>query len=247
MDSDTHAQPNPSHTGGPLDEESRMFRQAEANLRQAKEALCLAQEAYDRLASQRPIRLPARRQKQLQIRRSLTDEEKRARLREAERSATKRRLELQEQAQKRAFVYSLGADVNIVRPTDELVSLFQEVGSLDQFAKRLAITRRDAIHVLKAAGFDVVENIAKAWEGGESLRVLSKEHGPTPQTISKWIKSTGRTIKLRNSNQKYDRARMYELFDDGWTTNKIATTMKLSWATVQRCKTSWWEAKNKQG
>nr|WP_319249531.1 hypothetical protein [uncultured Celeribacter sp.] len=176
----------------------------------------------------------------------MTDEENRARRREAERRATKRRLELREQAQKRAFIYSLASDVSIVRPTDELVSLFQEVGSLDEFAKRLEITRRGAIHVLKTAGFDVVENIAKAWEGGKSLRALSKEHGPTPQTISKWIKSTGRLIKPRNSNQKYDRARMYELFDDGWTTNKIATTMKLSWATVQRCKTSWWEAKNTQ-
>ncbi|MBM1817855.1 hypothetical protein [Pseudosulfitobacter pseudonitzschiae] len=176
----------------------------------------------------------------------MTDDEKRARRREAECSATKRRLELLKQAQKRAFIYSFEADISIVRPSDELVSLFQEAGSLDQFAKRLAITRREAIHALKAAGFDVVEDIAREWEGGKSLRVLSKEHGPTPQTISKWIKSTGRTIKPRNSNQKYDRARMYELFDDGWTTNKIATTMKLSWATVQRCKTSWWNAKNTQ-
>lgn len=246
MDADTHAQPNPSHTGGPLDEESRMFRQAEANLRQAKEALRLAQEAYDRLASQRPLRIPARRRNQIQNRRSLTEEEKRARRRETERRATKRRLELQEQAQKRAFIYSFGANNSIVQPTDELVSLFQVVGCLDQFAKRLAITRRGAIHVLKAAGFDVVEDIAKAWEGGKSLRALSQEHGPTPQTISKWIKSTGRVIKPRNSNQKYDRARMYGLFDDGWTTNKIATTMELSWATVQRRKTSWWNAKNTQ-
>jgi len=231
---------------GTTDEEIRMFHQAEENLRQAKEALQLAQEAYDRLASQRPIRIPARKRKQLHNRKSLTDEERRARCRETERRATKRHLELQEQAQKRAFIYSFGADNSIVQPTDELVSLFQEAGSLDEFAKRLEITRRGAIQALKAADFDVIEDIAREWEGGKSLRVLSQEHGPTPQTISKWIKSTGRVIKPRNSNQKYDRARMYELFDDGWTTNKIATTMKLSWATVQSCKTSWWEAKNTQ-
>ncbi|WOI33047.1 hypothetical protein R1T40_19245 [Tritonibacter scottomollicae] len=223
-----------------------MFRQAEENLLQAKEALRLAQEAYDSLASRRPLRTPAWKRKQLQKRRSLTDEGNRTLRREAERRARKRRLKLREQAQKRAFIYSFGADNSIVQPTDELVSLFQEVGSLDQFAKRLAITRRDAIHGLKAAGFDIVENIAKAWEGGKSLRALSQVHGPTPQTLSKWIKSTGRAIKPRNSNQKYDRARLYELFDDGWTTNKIAMTMKLSWATVQRCKTSWWETKNTQ-
>ncbi|NVK45235.1 MAG: hypothetical protein HWE33_02940 [Rhodobacteraceae bacterium] len=229
---------------GTTDEESRMFHQAEENLQQAKEALRLAQEAYDRLAARRPIRIPARKRKQLQNRKSLTDEERHARCRKTERRATKRRLELREQAQKRAFIYSFGADNSIVQPTDELVSLFQVVGSLDQFAKRLAITRRDALHALKAAGFDVVEDIAKAWECGKSLRTLSQKHGPTPQTISKWIKSTGRVIKPRNSNQKYDRARMYELFDDGWTTNKIATTMKLSWGTVQRCKASWWDTKN---
>lgn len=241
MGLNTDARPSRS---GTTDEEIRMFHQAEENLRQAKEALRLAQEAYDRLASRRPIRIPARKRKQLHNRKSSTDEERRARCREAERRATKRRLELREQAQKRTFIYSFRADNSIVRPTDELVSLFQEAGSLDEFAKRLEITRRGAIHALKAADFDVIEDIAREWECGKSLRVLSQEHGPTPQTLSKWIKSTGRVIKPRNSNQKYDRARMYELFDDGWTTNKIATIMKLSWATVQRCKKSWWDTKN---
>ncbi|WP_050525414.1 helix-turn-helix domain-containing protein [Pseudorhodobacter aquimaris] len=160
--------------------------------------------------------------------------------------ATERQRRFQEQAQKRMFFNRFQSDIIIEEPVDGLVPLFQEVKSLDQFAKRLKITRRDAIYTLKTAGFDVLESIAKEWENGKSLRILSKKHGPTPQTISKWIKSTGRQIKPRNSNEKYDRARINELFDDGWTTNKIAKALNLSWNTVQKCKKSWWEARQRQ-
>lgn len=239
-------QPSSSIADGPDDEESRMLLQAEENLRQAEEAQRQAREIYDALASKIRKRIRVSRRKELQQLRSLANQDERVRPNEVNRSAIERREKPQKKAQKRAFFNSLRTEISIEQPTEGLVSLFQDIKSLDQFAKRLRITRRNAIHALKAVGFDVLESIAKEWENGQSLRNLSEKHGPMPQTISKWIKSTGREIKPRNSNEKYDREQINRWFDAGWTTNKIAKRLGHSWATMQKCYESWWEAKQKR-
>lgn len=121
---------------------------------------------------------------------------------------------------------------------EEIVSLYRELASLDAFAKHLSLTRKTAVYKLRTAGVDVIEEIAVAWQNGLALRHLSAQHGPLPQTISQWIKSTGRQIKPRNSNPKYDPRRLQECFELGWTTNRIAKTMGLSWSTVQNARSA---------
>lgn len=238
-------QASSSIADGSGDEESRMLLQAEEDLHQAKEALRQAQEIYDALASRCRKGIRTSRRKKLQKLRSLANQDERVHPNEVNRSAIERREKLQKKAQKRYFFNSLRTEISIEQPAEGLVSLFHDIKSLDQFAKRLRITRRNAIHALKKVGFDVLESIAKEWQNGKSLRDLSEKHGPMPQTISKWIKSTGREIKPRNSNEKYDREQINRWFDAGWTTNKIAKRLGHSWATMQKCYESWWEAKQK--
>jgi len=117
---------------------------------------------------------------------------------------------------------------------DELVQLYRSNEAISRFSAHLDIGLRKAIIWLRKAGVDVIEEVAKEWEDGSSIRKLSKKHGPLPQTISNWIKSTGRQVKPRNSNKKYDEERIKELCTELWPTNKIAKNMGLSWATVQR-------------
>lgn len=116
---------------------------------------------------------------------------------------------------------------------------YRQIDSLDGFAKAMKISRRGAILLLKLNGIDVVEEIALAWEDRVSLRDLSAKHGPITQTISNWIKSTGRQVKPRNSNHRYDLVEMHELFDEKRSTNEIAIKMGRSWKTVQRIRDSY--------
>ncbi len=233
------AQPTPSRISGLTDEEERQLRQAEDDLRRA-------QEAYDALAPLRQKRALLKRSERHRNRRPPTEVEQPADDTAAVRSARERRLRYHRRAQERLFFNSFQQDASIEQSSDDLVSLFREIGSLDQFAKHLETTRRNAIHALKAAGVDVLEDIAKQWENKTSLRRLSEQHGPTPQTISKWIKSTGRQIKPRNSNRIYDETTMHALFRQKWTINSIAEAMKLSWATVQKCYEAWWRAQTER-
>ncbi len=244
MDSGDDAHPNSSYVNGQADQGYIKLRQAEDNLRQAKEALLLAQEAYDALNPHSTRWIKASRRKQSQRRRSASKKVESIGHRRCEHSTLKRILN--GKAPRLSFFNSLQAEVRIDQPAEKLVSLFKGYASLDKFAKRLEITRRDAINCLKAADFDVLESIATEWENGTSLRDLSQKHGPTPQTISKWIKSKGRQIMPRNSNPRYDLDLMHEHFEKSWSTNRIAKEMDLSWATVQKCKNSWWTARMAQ-
>lgn len=203
----------------------------------AEDDLRRAQAAYDELEPLRQkqrasIRLPRRKRP----RRILAAEERETRELLADEKIRKRNQKRKEEAQNRAFIYSVQRDYETPHSPEELLAVFHQVGSLDQFARQAQTTRRCAVQLLKSAGLDVIEFIAKDWEAGMSLRALSRKHGPTPQTISSWIKSTGRLIKPRNSNQRYDLSRMSELFSKRWSTNKIAKEMKLSWATVQKAR-----------
>ncbi|NOR61590.1 MAG: hypothetical protein GQ535_03730, partial [Rhodobacteraceae bacterium] len=110
----------------------------------------------------------------------------------------------------------------------ELVQLFRSIEAISRFSAHLDIGLRKALTWLRKAGVDVIEEVAKEWEDGSSIRKLSQIHGPMPQTISNWIKSTGRQVKSRNSNKKYDEERIKELCTEPWPTNKIAKNMGLS-------------------
>jgi hypothetical protein len=205
-------------------------------LRTAEDDLRRAEAAYEALAHLRRKRTLLWRSKRIRRRKKPTAEELKARELLAEEHIRERNQRRKEKAQTDAFLYSIQQNHGVTSSPEDLVTLFKQIGSLDKFAKEIGTTRRSAIRLLKSAGLDVIEYIAKNWDEGESLRVLSSTHGPTPQTISKWIKSTGRRIKPRNGNQKHDLSTMAELFSKKWTTNKIAKTMGLSWATVQKAR-----------
>jgi hypothetical protein len=205
-------------------------------LRKAEEDLKRAQAAYDKLKPLRRKRISLFWRRRMRERRAPTAQELETQKRLAEEKITEQNQCLREESQKRSFIYSVQRDYETPSSPEELCEFFYQIGSLDQFAQQIRTTRRSAMQLLKSAGLDVVMFIAKEWEAGMSLRALSHKHGPTPQTISNWVKSTGRRIKPRNSNQRYDLSRMSELFSKKWSTNKIAKEMKLSWATVQKAR-----------
>jgi hypothetical protein len=205
-------------------------------LRKAEEDLQRAQAAYDELEPLRQKRAFLFRRRRTRNRTVPTAQELETQKRLADERIRKRNQRRKEEAQKRAFIYSVQRDYETPSSPEDLLAVFYQIGSLDQFAKQIQTTRRCAVQLLMSAGLDVIELIAKDWEAGMSLRALSHKHGPTPQTISSWIKSTGRRIKPRNSNQKYDLSKMLGLFSKRWTTNRIAKEMSLSWATVQKAR-----------
>lgn len=223
-----------SRNHGLTKEEETRLHIVETDLFKAEAELCRAKRAYDELSSlriRRPLRLTKRKNRaQVQI----SDDQLRSQRIASETALHERKLVLLKAAEERAFFNSFQNDSAAEISTKRLLALFRKIGSLDHFARHVNLTRRNAINALKIAGVDVIEEIAREWEKGSSLRDLSAKHGPLPQTLSKWVKATGRQIRPRNSNQKYELDRMKELFNRKWTTNRIAISMGLSWATVQK-------------
>lgn len=216
----------------------RLTDEEELQLRKAEDELRRAKDAYDALEPLRRKRILSCSQRKRRPRTKPNENEIRSLRIASEKRAKNRALKRKEEMQNSLFFNGSGEDCIVEMSPDRLTSLFREIGSLDQFAKRLKTTRRFAIQTLRAAGVDVLEEIARAWEGGSSLRSLSVKHGPIPQTLSKWIKATGRQIKPRNSNQRYDPCQIRALGSKKWSTNRIATHMRLSWATVQKARSS---------
>lgn len=122
-------------------------------------------------------------------------------------------------------------------PSPQAVVLkYEQIPRLDLCAQIMGVTRNNAVKLMKRGGIDIHEEIALEWESGSSLRALSAKHGPCTQAISRMIKLTGRQIRPRNANPRYDAELMKRLFNIGWSTNKIAKSMGISWATVQNAK-----------
>ena len=220
------------------EEEKLLLSKVEADLKRA-------QEAYDALQSLRIRSYQAR----LSFRRNrpppLTKEQKNAKRAASKKHLAETRLADQRERERTTFIYGFQyPSFCTTEAPENLIPLYRSLRSLDQFAKQIKVSRRTAIHLLMLQGLDVFEDLAREWETGSSLRELSTKHGPKPKTIASWIRLTGREIKPRNSNQKYDRRQMNELFDKMWTTNKVAKEMGLSWATVQKVRNTYRKLKS---
>jgi len=213
---------------GLTEEENLQLGKAEIDLKRA-------QEAYDAVAHLRQKKVAAFVRKFRANRAKPSVLELRIQHIQSERRQEEYSRIKERETQKRTFSngYKRNDDGNR-HPPERLAEIFRQTGKLDLFATQIGTTRRSAIRLLKSSAVDIIEEIALEWEAGTSLRSLSAKHGPLPQTISRWIKSTGRQIKPRNANQKYDQKLMEQLFTQKWSTNKIAIELKCSWATVQK-------------
>ncbi|WP_152559570.1 hypothetical protein [Paenirhodobacter enshiensis] len=111
----------------------------------------------------------------------------------------------------------------------EIKRIYEEMPSLDGVAKALRVDRRAAVKALATAGVDIREDIAKQWDAGSSLRELRQRHGPGCDTISRWIKSTGREVQPRNANRQCDEALIIETYLKTRSANRCAQAAGISW------------------
>lgn len=125
----------------------------------------------------------------------------------------------------------------------EVKRIYEEMPSLDKVAQALGRDRRAAAKALAAAGIDIKEDIAKQWDSGSSLRELHKRHGPGCDTISRWIKSTGREVQPRNANRQCDEALVVETYLKTRSANRCALAAGVSWEKARNIlrKRGMWE------
>lgn len=112
---------------------------------------------------------------------------------------------------------------------DKIRSLYTEFESLELVARALDIDRHTAVKALAYAGIDIKDEIAKQWEAGSSLRELHERHGPGCDTISRWIKSTGREVQPRNANRQCDEWLIVETYLKTRSANRCAQAAGVSW------------------
>ncbi|RVV97175.1 hypothetical protein EKE94_14195 [Mesobaculum littorinae] len=115
----------------------------------------------------------------------------------------------------------------------EIKRVYEELGSLGRVAKALGRDRRETAKALAAAGIDIREDIARQWESGSSLRELRERHGLGCDTISRWIKSTGRTVEPRNANRKCDEQLIVETYLETRSANRCAQVAGVSWGKAR--------------
>ncbi|MFB2533466.1 hypothetical protein ACEYYA_14975 [Paracoccus sp. p3-h83] len=116
---------------------------------------------------------------------------------------------------------------------NELIEQYRLVRSINSFAFWLGLRRHAAIKVLKSVGIDVYGEVARDWEAGESIRELSRRHGPGRDTISSWIKRTGRTVPVANSRQRYDEELILEIYEKTNSCNSAANAAGVAWRTAK--------------
>lgn len=116
---------------------------------------------------------------------------------------------------------------------DEIIERYRQVRSLNSFAFWLGMRRHAAIKVLKSIGIDIYEEVAKDWESGESIRELSRRHGPGRDTISSWIRRTGRKVPIANSRRRYDEELIVETYGKTRSCNSAANAAGVAWRTAK--------------
>ncbi|MCA0964984.1 hypothetical protein [Salipiger bermudensis] len=126
---------------------------------------------------------------------------------------------------------------------EKIRSLYAEFESLELVARALDIDRRAAVKALAYAGIDIKDEIAKQWEAGSSLRELHEQHGSGCDTISRWIKSTGREVQPRNANRHCDEALIVETYLKTRSANRCALAAGVSWEKARNIlrKRGMWE------
>lgn len=114
-----------------------------------------------------------------------------------------------------------------VRETFELVRSF---GGL---ATTYSLDHSQTKKVLRKAGIDIYEEVARQWDSDVPIKELSRQHGVGRDTIARWIKKTGRNIMPRNGNWRYDEALIAKTFDETSSVNKAAKAARVSWDTAR--------------
>ncbi|WP_339108765.1 hypothetical protein [Thioclava sp. GXIMD4216] len=117
---------------------------------------------------------------------------------------------------------------------DELRALWRETGSLGQLAKKIEAGTIKTVTALQRAGINVYEEIALEWDSGMSLRSLTQKHEVSRQTLSKWIKKTGRPVAPRNGNRSYDKEKFARAFAEKSSVNNAARAVGISWERANR-------------
>lgn len=110
---------------------------------------------------------------------------------------------------------------------------FDFVRSFGGLATTHSLDHTQTKRALRDAGIDICEDIARDWDSGISVKELSRRHGIGRDTISRWIRKTGREIMPRNSNWRYDEALIAKTFDETQSVNKAARAAGVSWATAR--------------
>ncbi|WP_135058772.1 helix-hairpin-helix domain-containing protein [Paracoccus salipaludis] len=115
----------------------------------------------------------------------------------------------------------------------ELRERYETVRSINSFAFGLGLQRADAIKALKNAGIDIYEEIARAWQKGTSVRELSRCHGVGRDTISRWIRRTGRAVPIANSRKRYDEQVVVNVYQETRSCNRAAKAAHVAWRTAK--------------
>lgn len=108
------------------------------------------------------------------------------------------------------------------------------VRSIDDFSTDLGLSCMAGISALKRAGVNVYEDVALEWDSGISIRELSLRYGIGRDTISRWIKRTGRDVPPANSRQRYDADLVARVFEQTNSVNAAATAAGIAWDTARK-------------
>lgn len=123
------------------------------------------------------------------------------------------------------------------RPLPEAKTLrehYLRVRSIGDFSSDLGLSCNAGISALKRAGVNVYEEVALEWESGVSIRDLSLRYGIGRDTISRWIKRTGREVPPANTRQRYDADLVARVFEQTNSVNAAATAAGIAWDTARK-------------
>lgn len=115
----------------------------------------------------------------------------------------------------------------------ELRDRYALVRSINSFSYGLGLRRAEGIKALKNAGIDIHEEIARDWQNGMSVRELSRCHGVGRDTISRWIRRTGRTVPVANSRRRYDEQVVVNVYQETRSCNRAAKAAGVAWRTAK--------------
>ena len=118
-------------------------------------------------------------------------------------------------------------------PRDAIIDTFSLVKSFAGVAITHSLGRGQTRRALRDAGIDICEEAVRDWDHGISVQELSRRHGIGRDTIARWIRKTGRTIKPRNGNRRYDEELIAETYRETNSVNKAALAAGVAWDTAR--------------
>lgn len=117
---------------------------------------------------------------------------------------------------------------------EELRATLEEVGTLSAVAERYAITPVTARKVLNDHGLAFDQRLVAEWDAGASLNVLSRRHGPKPETISGWLKEAGAVIPSGNHRRTVTREELIAANEELKSIGKAAKAVGIARNTASK-------------